>query len=250
MAAIGLIVGLSVVFRLARFQGLDPDKLWNLGGLAILSGIVGAKILLIVNDWGYYSEHPSELFSAATLLQSGGVFSGGLVLAVIVCTWYIRREHLPWLRTADVFAPGIAIGHAFGRIGCFAAGCCWGAETTKPWGVVFTNPLAAHLVGTPLYKHLHPTQLYEMGAETINFVILYNLVRHKKFEGQVMGLYMFLYGIERFIIEFFRGDSGRGSVFGGALSGTQLISICLVIGGGAIWAIRRPLRQPEPVVAS
>jgi phosphatidylglycerol:prolipoprotein diacylglycerol transferase len=248
MAALGLIVGLSVVFRLSRQQGLDPDKMWNLGMIAILSGIVGAKILLILNDWGYYSQHPSEIFSVATLLQSGGVFSGGLILAIALCFWYVRHSHIPFLRAADVFAPGIAIGHALGRIGCFAAGCCWGAETTKPWGVVFTNPLAAQLVGTPLFKHLHPTQLYEMAAEIVNFVILYNLVGRKRFEGQVIGLYMFLYGIQRFIIEFFRGDPGRGEILGGTLSGTQLIAIGLVIGGGAIWAMRRPLRQPELVV--
>ena len=242
MAALGLIVGLWVVFRLARQQGLDPDKMWNLGGLAILSGIVGAKLLMILVDWGYYSRHPGEIFSVSTLLQSGGVFSGGLVLAIFVCWWYMRQNRIPFLRAADVFAPGIAVGHALGRIGCFSAGCCYGHETHVPWAVTFTNPLANQLVGTPLNVPLHPTQLYEFVAEMFNFAILYWLVKHKKFEGQVIGLYMFMYGIQRYFLEFLRGDPGRGEVFG-VMTGTQLIAIGLVIGGGVLWMMRMPLRR-------
>jgi len=250
MAALGLIAGLMVIFHLSPGQGLDPDKMWNLGGLAILCGIVGAKVLLILNDWSFYAQHPSMIFSREVLLQSGGVFSGGVVLALVVCFWYARHAHIPFLRGADVFAPGLALGHAFGRLGCFAAGCCYGSHTTMPWGVVFTNPIAHQLVGTPLGEALHPTQLYEFVVEMINFPILFWLVGRKKFEGQVMGLYMFLYGIERFVIEFFRGDGGRGEVFGGAITATQLIAIGLVIGGGLIWMVRRPLRVPQPLAAA
>jgi phosphatidylglycerol---prolipoprotein diacylglyceryl transferase len=243
MAALGLVVGLWVVFRLARQQALDPDKMWNLGALAILSGIVGAKLLMILVDLRHYMSHLDELFSVNTLLQSGGVFSGGLLLAIAVCWWYVHREGIPFLRAADVFAPGIAVGHALGRIGCFAAGCCYGRETHLPWAVTFTNPIANQLVGTPLNVPLHPTQLYEFVAEMANFAVLYWLVKRKRFEGQVIGLYMFLYGIERFLIEMVRGDEGRGNVFGGAMSGTQLIAIGLVICGGVLWMMRSPLRQ-------
>ena len=247
MAALGLIVGLWVVFRLARQQGLNPDKMWNLGALAILSGIIGAKLLMILVDFNHYMHHLDELFSVNTLLQSGGVFSGGLLLAIVVCWWYVRREGIPFLRAADVFAPGIAIGHALGRIGCFAAGCCYGSPTHVPWAVTFTNPLANQLVDTPLNVPLHPTQLYEFAAEVCNFAILYWLVKRKRFEGQVIGLYMFLYGIERYCIEIVRGDPGRGEAFGGLMSGTQLIAIGLVIGGGILWMMRSPLRRTAEV---
>jgi phosphatidylglycerol:prolipoprotein diacylglycerol transferase len=178
-----------------------------------------------------------------TLLQSGGVFSGGLLLAIVVCWWYVRKEGIPFLRAADVFAPGLAIGHALGRLGCFAAGCCYGRQTNVPWAVTFTNPLAQQLVGTPLNVPLHPTQLYEFVAEVANFAVLYWLVKRKRFEGQVIGLYMFLYGIERYFIEFLRGDEGRGDVLNGMMSGTQLIAIGLVISGGALWMMRSPLRN-------
>ena len=244
MVAIGVLVGLTVVFKLAREQGLNSDEMWNLGALVILSGILGAKVLLIVNDWTYYSRHPREIFSMA-VLQSGGVFSGGLVAAILVAFWYLRRHHIPFLRACDVFAPGVAIGHAFGRIGCFAAGCCYGRPTTMPWGVTFTNPLAAEFVGTPLNVKLHPTELYEFVAEVINFCVLYWLSKRKKFEGQIIGLYLILYGVARYVIEFFRGDPGRGMVFGGFMSGTQLIALGMVVAGGVLWIRRVPLLTPQ-----
>ena len=137
-------------------------------------------------------------------MQSGGVFSGGLLLAIACSWWYVRREKIPFLSAADVFAPGIALGHAFGRIGCFAAGCCYGRETHVPWAITFHNPWAAEFSGTPLNQPLHPTQLYEFVAEAINFALLYWLCKRKKFEGQIIALYMIIYGTERFIFEFFR----------------------------------------------
>lgn len=241
MAALGMTSALAVIFHLARFRGLDPDKMWNLGGIAAFSGILGAKVLLILNDWRVYAADPGRIFSLETL-QSGGVFSGGLLLAIACSWWYLRREKIPFLSAADVFAPGIALGHAFGRIGCLAAGCCYGRETHVPWAITFHNPWAAEFSGTPLNQPLHPTQLYECVAEAINFVFLYWLCKRKRFEGQIISLFMIVYGIERFIFEFFRGDPGRGEVLGGLISGTQLIALGLVVSGFLIYLRRTPLR--------
>lgn len=246
LVAIGVIVALFVIERMARHQGLNPDHVWNLAMLLLLSGIVGAKVLYILASWDAFSRNPAEIFSLSTL-RAGGVFSGGVVLAVIVGTWYARKHHLPWLRTADVFAPGLALGHAFGRIGCFAAGCCYGKETHLPWAVTFHNPLAYQVVGTPLHIPLHPTQLYEMLVEFANFALLSWLIRHKRFEGQVMGTYLFLYGIARFFLEFLRGDPGRGLLLGTWMSDTQFIALCMIVGGTIIWMRRAPLRQPVAV---
>jgi phosphatidylglycerol:prolipoprotein diacylglycerol transferase len=242
LAAIGMISGLSVIFSLARFRGLDPDQMWNLGGIAAFSGILGSKLLMILVDWRDYLAEPSRIFSLATL-QSGGVFSGGLVLAIFCSWWYVRRERIPFLSAADVFAPGVALGHAFGRIGCLAAGCCFGRETHLPWAITFHNPWAAEFSGTPLDRPLHPTQLYEAVAELINFAFLYWLCKRKKFEGQVIALFMIVYGIERYIFEFFRGDPGRGEVLGGLMTGTQLIALGLVVSGFIIYLRRTPLRS-------
>ncbi len=111
----------------------------------------------------------------------------------------------------------------------------------------FTNPLANAISETPLGVPLHPTELYESAVEIANFFILYWLIKHKKFEGQVIGSYLFLYGVARYFLEFLRGDPGRGSFFG-IMTGTQFISICLVVLGGAFWLWRRPVMKPAAAV--
>ncbi|MGH9601922.1 MAG: prolipoprotein diacylglyceryl transferase, partial [Terriglobales bacterium] len=248
MAAIGLIVGLSVNVRLAKREGLDPDRCWDLGILAILSGILGAKILHVANNWERFAANPWSLFSLE-MLQTGGVFYGGLVAAIVASLWYMRRHRLPLLKTLDVFAPGLALGHAVGRLGCFAAGCCYGKPTALPWGVTFTNELAHRWAETPLGKPLHPTQIYEFLVELANFGVLMWLFRRRSFDGQVIGAYLFLYGFARFFLEFLRGDPGRGSLFHGAMTGTQLISILMVIAGGVLWLRRERPRSPAVAAA-
>jgi phosphatidylglycerol:prolipoprotein diacylglycerol transferase len=144
---------------------------------------------------------------------------------------------MPVLRTTDGFAPGLAFGHVLGRFGCFSAGCCYGKPTSHFWGVVFTNQLAHSVSGTPLGVRIEPTQLIEAGAEFFNFLLLTWLLGRKKFDGQVWASFMILYGVERFFIEFLRDDPGRGEVFGGLMTGTQLISILLVVGENLEWKL-------------
>ena len=245
LVATGVLLGLWISVRNCEKQGINGDDAWNLGIFMVLAGIIGAKILYIINDWSSYAANWREIFSLNTL-QAGGVFSGGLIGALAVGAWYMRRHHMPPLRTMDGFAPGLAFGHVLGRFGCFSAGCCYGKPTSHFWGVIFTNPLANLVSQTPLGIRLEPTQLIEAAAEFFNFLVLMWLLKRKKFDGQVFALFIMLYGVERFFIEFLRGDEGRGVVFGGLMSGTQLIAICLVIGGGLIWWLRSstPLLGP------
>jgi phosphatidylglycerol---prolipoprotein diacylglyceryl transferase len=249
LVSLGVLTGLWVSVRNSKKQGIDPDDAWNFGILVVLCGIIGAKILYIVNDWSYYSAHPGEIFSLGTL-QAGGVFSGGLIGALAAAVWYIPRRHMPALATCDAFAPGLALGHAIGRVGCFAAGCCYGKPTHHFWGVVFTSPLAHAWVGTPLNEPLEPTQLFESAVELANFFVLTWMFKRKKFDGQVFGAYLMLYGVARYFLEFIRDDPGRGSVFGGIMTGTQLISIFLVIAGGLIWWLRSGVPKGVPVQAA
>jgi phosphatidylglycerol:prolipoprotein diacylglycerol transferase len=126
-----------------------------------------------------------------------------------------------------VFAPGIALGHVTGRLGCFAAGCCYGKPTTVPWAVVFTDPAAAANVGTPLGIRLHPTQLYEAGAELLILAFLLATERRgRPFAGRTFWLYMFLYAVSRYVIEIYRGDP-RGVVPFLDISTSQFISLIL-----------------------
>ncbi len=246
LVAIGVLIGLWIGVRNCAKQGINPENAWDFGIALVLAGIVGAKILYIILDWrtGHvYGQNLREIFTLDTL-QAGGVFSGGLLAGFAVAVWFLRKYHMPALATFDAFAPGLALGHAIGRVGCFAAGCCYGKPTNHFWGVTFTNPLARAVVGTPLYKSLEPTQLFESAVELTNFFILTWMFKHKKFDGQIVGAYLFLYGIARFFLEYLRDDPGRGSVLGGLLTGTQLIAIGLVLTGGLIWYLR-----PAPKVA-
>ena len=237
LVSLGVLLGLWISVRNSEKQGIDPDNAWNLGIIVVMCGIVGSKILYILVDWGEYSAHPGEIFSLNTL-QAGGVFSGGLLAAFAAAAWYVWKHKMPALGTCDAFAPGLALGHALGRIGCFAAGCCYGKPTQHWWGVVFHNPLAKSITGTPLGVPLEPTQLFESAVELANFFFLMWLLKRRKFDGQVFGAFMFIYGTARFFLEYLRDDSGRGSVFGGALTLTQLIAIGLVVAGGLIWWLR------------
>jgi len=233
----GVLIGLGISVRNSERLGIDGDKAWNLGILVVLCGIIGAKVLYVVNEWSYYSAQPREIFSINTL-QAGGVFSGGLLAAFAAAAWYVWKHKMPALGTCDAFAPGLALGHAIGRIGCFAAGCCYGKQTNHWWGVVFHNPLAKSITGTPLGVPLEPTQLFESAVELANFFFLMWLLKRRKFDGQVFGAFMFIYGVARFFLEYLRDDPGRGSVFGGAMTGTQLIAIALVLAGGFLWWLR------------
>jgi phosphatidylglycerol:prolipoprotein diacylglycerol transferase len=239
LVSTGVLIGIWVSVRNSRRLGIDGEKAWNLGILVVLCGIMGAKILYVINDWSYYSTYPGEIFSLETL-QAGGVFSGGLLAAFAAAAWYVWRNHLPPLGACDAFAPGLALGHAIGRLGCFAAGCCYGKPTHHFWGVTFTNPLVER-AGMPLDRlgvPLQPTQLFESAVELANFFVLMWLLKRRKFHGQIIGSFIFLYGFARFFLEYLRDDPGRGSVFGGAMTGTQLIAIGLVLGGGFIWWLR------------
>src|SRR5579862_4158224 len=184
LVALAFLAGLWMVSRLAKQARLNPDAVTNLGIYCALAAIVGAKVMMFVVDAPYYFEHPREFFSLATL-QAGGVFYGGLIAALAVSWWYMRKTRLPGWKTADVFAPAIALGHGIGRLGCFSAGCCWGIECHLPWAVTFSSPAAHDLVGVPLAVPLHPTQLYESFAEFIIFGILYRQFNREHTPGAI-----------------------------------------------------------------
>jgi phosphatidylglycerol:prolipoprotein diacylglycerol transferase len=236
LVALAFLAGLGVATRLAKPAGLNGDAVVNLGIYCALSAIAGAKLMMFLVDISYYSQHPWEIFTLATL-QAGGVFYGGLIAALAIAWWYLRRTHLPALKTADIFAPGIALGHGIGRLGCFSAGCCWGLECHLPWAVTFTNPAANQLVGVPLGVPLHPTQLYESFAEFLIFGVLYWRIQRPHPAGAIIALYLMLYSTARFVVEFFRYHE-QANVLGGPLDASQWISLALFLLGAAYFVIR------------
>ena len=244
LLAAAYLLGLKLAMVRAQARSLDQTRVLDLGIYIIISALLGAKLLLLVTDWRTFTSSPGELL---TLVRSGGVFYGGLIVAVAVSLWYIRRVGLPLWTTCDVFAPGIALGHVIGRLGCLFAGCCYGKPTDLPWGITFTDPFAAANVGTPLNRPLHPTQLYEAGAEALILIILLATEsRGRRFPGRTFWLYMLLYAISRFIVEVFRGDP-RGNV--GIFSTSQFISLLLTPLAIAMLVYLYRTRVPAPTQA-
>jgi phosphatidylglycerol---prolipoprotein diacylglyceryl transferase len=197
-----------------------------------LAGLIGAKLLMIAFDWP-----DIQIFSLATV-QAAGVFQGGLILALVTAFFYIRHNKLPVLAVSDAFAPGVAIGHAIGRLGCFAAGCCWGKPTHLPWAVVFTHTDAT--TGVPLNIPLHPTQLYEaFGEFAICLILIWQLQRPHR-NGQVIGAWAVLYGLVRFGVEFLR-DHDSSNPFGGPFVLEQWIALALAAAG--VYLLVRPNQE-------
>jgi len=247
LLAVAFLAGLFVVSSQAKKARMDATRLTDMAVWLLIAGLVGAKLLMVALDLPFYMRNSRELW---TIFQSGGVFYGGLLGGIAVAVFFVRRYKLRGWPTADVLAPGVVIGQAIGRLGCFAAGCCFGKPASVPWAVTFTDVYAARQVGTPMDTALHPTQIYESLACFLIFFFLIWLAPRKSFHGQVVLTYAVLYSFFRFAVEFFRGDPDRGSVFGGLLSTSQLIAILLVLTAALVFPYLRRTQKVAPVPAA
>jgi phosphatidylglycerol:prolipoprotein diacylglycerol transferase len=238
LVALAFLAALWIIGRLSKQAGVDKDAATNLAIYAALAGILGSKALMIAFDYEYYSRNLWELFSLTTL-QAGGIFFGGLIAALATAFVYMWRKKMPALKTADVIAPGLALGHGIGRLGCFTAGCCWGASCDLPWAVTFTHPEAERRFGTPLHTALHPTQIYEALAEFAIFAFLYWRFQRAHGPGAIVGLYLVLYPAARFVIEFVRAHDKANPHLGPFVT-EQWFAIGLMALG--FWLLRKSRR--------
>lgn len=221
LVATGFIAALFVAINQAKKQGIPKENILDIGFYILLSAIIGSRLLYTLIEYKHYIKNPFDIFK---IWEGGLVYYGGVLLAIPVAIIYVRKKNLPLWKLADSFAPAIAIGHAVGRFGCFSAGCCHGKPMDLPWGVTFTDPHSLAIRGIPL----HPTQLYESFAEFGIFLFLLSWAKRKSFDGELFGIYIILYSLTRFIIEFFRGDPARGFIYNG-ISISQAISIVLFL---------------------
>ncbi|MCZ6694991.1 MAG: prolipoprotein diacylglyceryl transferase [Acidobacteria bacterium] len=242
--AIGFLLALRVGVYYARRDGLSTARIVDLGIVTLIAGFIGAKVLLYMLHADFYIENPRMILRS---LRSAGVFYGGFALALLAAFLYIRRHRLPFGRVADLAAPAVAAGQTIGRLGCFFAGCCFGKVCELPWAVTFTNPRARELTDVTLNVPLHPTQLYHALANLGLFAITAFVMRRRRFDGQVFWIYVLLYALFRFTIEFLRGDHARGLYFGELLSTSQLIAIPVAFAAATLLVVlaRRTTSIPE-----
>ncbi len=242
MMAVGVALGLWFVYVQAKKAGLEAGKVLDACFYTIIISLIGAKLVLFVGNARTYLSDSRELLG---LVRSGGVFQGGLAAGIIFAVWYFRRKKIPFWRAADLVGPALALGHGFGRLGCFSAGCCYGSACSTPWAVTFKNSYAHELTGIPLNTALHPVQLYEAVLNFLNFGVLFLILRKKRWDGQVFSFYIVNYSVIRFFTEYFRGDHPDRSYFiKGAsnlasLSYSQLFCIAGLIAGVALLFILR-----------
>lgn len=232
MVALGFVAAILWVTCESRRLGQNPAKAMDLIFSVIVAGIVGSRILHVaIAERQRFSSDPLMIFR---IWEGGLVFYGGLIAALVVAIWFIRRNRMPLFLTMDIFAPAIALGHAIGRVGCFLAGCCYGrAVDHDAWySVIFPAGMKSFApTGVPLY----PTQLMEVAGELAIFAILVVLRRFKRFDGQIITTYLMLYAVLRSVNETFRGDSERGFLVPGWLSTSQFISMILFFAGAAVY---------------
>lgn len=234
LMALGFFAALGLILRLGKRDGLSPEALSDLCVAVLIGGILGSKLLMIAVDL-INGVPVSQVFDLATL-RAGGAVHGGIILGTAVFFWRIRKHKLPLGLTMDALAPGMALGQAIGRLGCFAAGCCYGTECHLPWAVTFTNPEARIFSGTPLLQALHPVQLYTFLVELAIVGVLVLLRRRRAYPGQIAGLFFILEGLSRSILEIWRGDLDRGIWLGLSwLSTGRLTGLFFILFGVGLW---------------
>ncbi len=227
LLALAAFLVLFIWIKIAKKEGFNTLQMVDLGFYALLAGILGSKVALLVVDIRYYWQNPYEILS---IFRAAGVYVGGIIAALIVIILFALKNRLPIWKLADTAALPVPLGQAIGRIGCFFAGCCYGKPVESlPWSVTFTSTIAHENTGVPLGIPLHPTQIYQSLNDFCLFLALLVLWRFKKFDGQILWMYILLYSITRGIIEFFRGDLSRGVYFGGWLSTSQISGVVGVI---------------------
>jgi phosphatidylglycerol:prolipoprotein diacylglycerol transferase len=232
LIAIGFLVAVSVIRKLSARAGLDVERVADLTFWNLLIGFMGARLLFVLTRWDYFSQNPLAIFQ---VWNGGLVFFGGPLAVLPFFAWYSRKFKLPVWKVGDVLVPGLAIAHAFGRLGCLAAGCCFGRPTDSDWGIKLTSDLVdVHLRGV----YLHPTQIYESVSMTLLFGLLMWTFKRKRFDGQVVLMYFMTYPLIRSVIETFRGDVIRGFIIDGLLSTSQFISILVFLGATVFFYIR------------
>jgi phosphatidylglycerol:prolipoprotein diacylglycerol transferase len=227
LVALGFVAGIWTAGRRALHNNLPQETIVDIGPWLILGGIFGARLFYVVSYWDdYFSDRP--FLDVFKVYQGGLVFFGGLFGATLFGLIYIRLKKLPLWKTTDVLAPSVALGHSFGRFGCLMNGCCYGKPTESFLGIHF--PDAHETLGIAV----HPTQIYDAMLNLGLYVFLAWTFKRKTFDGQIFALYLVIYSLFRFTVEFTRGDYSV-RYLGDWATPAQIISLLLFTIGSAVF---------------
>jgi len=240
--AAGALVAWMWFVKRARSMGLPADPVFNLAFYTLLVGLLGAKLGLVIVDLPYFLENPRNLLG---IIRSAGVLMAGITAGAVAFVLYARKHRLPLRDLGDAIAAPLVLAQGIGRLGCFAAGCCWGVETSSWCAVRFTEQAAREQTGVPLDIPLVPVQLFEAVFDLALALVLTLLWRRRpRPAGTVFWIYLITYGLGRGVLEHFRGDAVRGVWLNGAVSTSQLFSLAAVA-VGLFFLIRDRVRPPR-----
>lgn len=252
MLMVAFLVAITIARWRAKKEDLDPNKITDLGIYLVCAGIFGARLFFIIQ---FYKEYKYNLLSIFKIYEGGLVYYGGLFAGIITLFVYVKKHHLPFLKTIDLLIPSAALGLGFGRIGCFLNGCCFGKVAAHiPWAVQFPKTLdkTGMVDGSPAFIHqyelgfislsdthslpIHPTQLYSFLADVALFFILSAFLKYRKKDGEALLLFGILYPIIRFSMESLRDDT---PLFFGLFTIAQIISMGMFAVSGSLFTIIR-----------
>lgn len=242
LTALGFLLGIWIAARLAKKSGLSSDVIVNLGFIAMVAGILGARIFYVIANWGEFASNPLEIIRVD---HGGLVFYGGFIGAALAMIGYGYWKKLPKGAYADTLAVGVPLGHALGRIGCFLNGCCWGRTCALPWGVTFpvdSEVFRHQLSQAPMLMKplpVHPTQLYEAAGLLFLCALMWWWFNKGTFKHRLMWMYVVLYGTLRFGVEIVRDDEPHW-IFSRFTNAQGVAMVMIIVGAIALY-----LTQPK-----
>jgi phosphatidylglycerol---prolipoprotein diacylglyceryl transferase len=235
ITAIAIVTVLVSARLTARRLELDPEKVWDLGIVGVLTALFAPRLILIFINWKDFVAHPLWLIGVVRVRSEVAVI-GGITVAIVVMCAFAFFTRMPFRRTLDALAPSLALGFAIANVGAFAGGANFGTRTNLPWGVTYSSRLASLWNGVPLGTPLHPVPVYAALAELCIFALLLTMIaRRDKWKirsGEIMGAWLFLHGVTSFVLNFLRGDLTATT-----FSLPQSLATAMALAGGLLWLL-------------
>jgi phosphatidylglycerol:prolipoprotein diacylglycerol transferase len=264
MMFLSFVTGGVILRKELTRKGYDGEKAWDMVFMAVVGGIIGAKLYYVLLNWDRLIADPKGMIFS----RGGLVWYGGFILATVLVSWEVKRSKMRFGEAADATAAALPLAYAVGRIGCFLVGDDWGRPTDLPWGVRFPQGAPPTRVDVILRDFgitvdpalvqkygdvvpVHPTQLYEVAISTLIFFVLWRMRKHNHQDGWLFAVWLACAGAERFFVEIFRAKDDR---FFGPLTMAQMISLMLMAAGIALaMKLSKPaapaMKSPKPKTA-